>query len=83
MNWAPFLKLHERNYQGLNNHLLTSGPEGARQSGEVVHRERLGGCCAMMIATPPDPAPFYNYTAVDYVVVLPHVAWWLDMSHDV
>ena len=43
MNWVLFLKLHERNYQGLNNHLLTAGPEVERHSGEVVRRERLGG----------------------------------------
>jgi putative transposase len=34
---------HERNHQGLGNQLIAPEPEGGRQGGIVVRRERLGG----------------------------------------
>jgi len=33
----------ERNHQGLNNQLIVPDPEVSKQTGQVVHRERLGG----------------------------------------
>src|SRR5215471_4428777 len=33
----------ERNHQGLNNQLIVPEPEVSKQTGQVVHRERLGG----------------------------------------
>jgi transposase InsO family protein len=33
---------HERNHQGLGNHRITPEPEGGRQGGAVVRRDRLG-----------------------------------------
>ena len=33
----------ERNYQGLDNQLIAAEPGLNRQSGPIVHRERLGG----------------------------------------
>jgi hypothetical protein len=33
----------ERNHQGLGNQLIAPGPEVSEQTGQVVHRERLGG----------------------------------------
>jgi putative transposase len=34
---------HERNHQGLDNHLIAPEPEHNDQSGAVVRRDRLGG----------------------------------------
>lgn len=33
----------ERNHQGLNNQLIVPDPAVSKQTGQVVHRERLGG----------------------------------------
>jgi transposase InsO family protein len=34
---------HERNHQGLGNQRIAPEPEGSRQGGAVVRRDRLGG----------------------------------------